>query len=288
MLQRSILLLILTLASTVGFSQFNQAVRERRDSIRAHYLETYPDQFAIWPMLKYKALSFNIENKKDRQPSVTYNPNNDFKMGAGFYLFDISFEVSFSVPIAVRDELIFGTSKATDLQINMLTTSIGVDLYYQKYTGFYKDKEGVTVLPGEAYPLRPDITTRNVGGSAFYVWNNEKFSIRSSFNYADRQKKSAGSFILYGTINSFRVEADSAILSVSDQQEFGEGSDFSYLRYTTLSLAPGYSYNLVLKRMFLNGTLALGPAHQRAVGPDRVRGGRPDVPRVRRRRRPGG
>lgn len=261
MLRRPILLLILTLTSIAGFSQFNQAARERKDSIRAHYLETYPDDFAIWPMLKYKALSFNIENKKEDHPSITYKPNNDFKMGAGFYLFDISFEVSFSVPIAVRDEAIYGTSKATDLQINMLGTSVGIDLYYQKYTGFYKDKEGVTMLPGEAYPLRPDITTRNVGGSAFYVWNNKKFSIRSSFNYADRQKKSAGSFILYGTINSFRVAGDSSILSASDQQSFGEDSNFSLLRYTTFSLAPGYSYNLVLKRVFLNGTFALGPAH---------------------------
>lgn len=212
-------------------------------------------------MLKYRALSFSIEDKNQEQPAVIFNPNNDFKMGAGFYLFEVSFEVSFSVPIAVRDESIYGESKATDLQINIVSKSIGLDLYYQKYSGFFKDDERVTIPTGEAYPQRPDIITRNIGLSAFYVWNNKKFSIRSSYNYADRQKKSAGSFILYGTINAFSVEGDSAILSTSNQSELGEGSDFARLRYTTFSLAPGYSYNLVLNRVFVNGTFALGPAH---------------------------
>jgi hypothetical protein len=261
MLKRSCLFLIFLLAGITGFSQYNQTARQRRDSIRAEYIEEFPDDFSIWPMLKYRALSFSIEDKKEEQPAVIFNPNNDFKMGAGFYLFEVSFEVSFSVPIAVRNEAIYGKSKATDLQINMLTKSVGLDLYYQKYTGFYKDDERVKILAGEPYPQRPDIFTRNAGLSVFYVWNNKKFSIRSSYNYADRQKKSAGSFILYGTINSFSVEGDSAILSVSNQGELGEGSDFSRLRYTTFSVAPGYSYNLVLKRVFFNGTFALGPAH---------------------------
>jgi hypothetical protein len=261
MLKRSSLVLIFLLVSITGFSQYNQAARQRRDSIRAGYIEEFPDDFSIWPMLKYRSLSFNITDKNDKQPPVIFNPNNDFKLGAGFYLFDLTFEVSFSVPIAVRDETIYGKSKSTDLQINMLTKSIGLDLYFQKYSGFYKDDGRVKIPSGEAYPQRPDIITRNVGLSAFYVWNNKKFSIRSSYNYADRQKRSAGSFILYGTINSFTLSGDSAILSTSNQHELGEGSDFARLRYTTFSLAPGYSFNLVLKRVFFNGTFALGPAH---------------------------
>lgn len=253
--------LLLLLLSYAGFAQYNQTARQRRDSVRAQYIEEFPDDFSIWPLLKYRALSFAISDKNQDKPAMVFNPNNDFKLGAGFYLFELSFEVSLSVPIAVRDEAIYGKSKATDLQINMLTKSFGLDLYYQKYSGFYKDDEGVKIPPGIAYPLRPDIVTRNLGVSAFYVWNNEKFSIRSSYNYADRQKKSAGSFILYGTINSFTLAADSAIIPNNKQAEYGSYTDFLHLRYTTFSLAPGYSYNLVLKRIFVNGTFAIGPAH---------------------------
>lgn len=247
--------------SLPGISQYDSATAHANGSSRAEYIEEFPDDFAVWPMLKYRALSFSMEDKNQKQPSVIFNPNNDFKLGAGFYLFDVAFEVSVPVPVAVRDESIYGKSKSTDLQINMLSKSVGLDVYYQKYSGFYKDDEGVHIPDGETYPQRPDIFTRNLGISSFYVWNHERFSIRSSYNYADRQKKSAGSFILYGTINAFYVAGDSAILSAPNQLAFGEGSDFTRLRYTTFSIAPGYSYNLVLQRVFVNGTFALGPAH---------------------------
>lgn len=261
MLLRSGFFLIFLLASSTGFSQYNQTARERKDSIRAEYIEDYPKDFAVWPMLKYRALTFSIEDGKQERPPIVFNPNNNLKLGAGFYLFDLSFEVSFAIPIAVRDESIYGKTKSTDLHLNLLTKSVSLDLYFQKYSGYYKDDGSVEIPGGEVYPQRPDITTRNLGFSAFYVWNNEKFSIRSSYNYADRQKKSAGSFILYGTVNSFKVDGDSSILSLPNQRELGEGSDFSHLLYTSMSIAPGYSYNLVLKRLFFNGTFALGPAH---------------------------
>lgn len=255
------LIFILLLTNIAGFSQYNQTARQRRDSIRAEYIEEFPNDFSVWPMLKYRALSFSIEDAKEDGPAIIFNPNNNLKVGAGFYVFELSFEISFPIPIAVRNEDLYGKTKSTDLHLNLLTKSISLDLYYQRYSGYYKDDEGVEVPPGETYPQRPDIVTRNLGFSAFYVWNNKKFSIRSSYNYADRQKRSAGSFILYGTINSFNVEGDSAILSRVNQQQLGEGLDFSRLQYTSFSLAPGYSYNLVLKRVFMNGTFAIGPAH---------------------------
>src|SRR5688572_16893591 len=104
MQKRACFFLVFSLVSIAGFSQYNQTARHRSDSTRAEYIEEFPDDFSIWPMLKYRALSFSIEDKKQEQPAVIFNPNNDFKMGAGFYLFEVSFEVSFAVPIAVRDE----------------------------------------------------------------------------------------------------------------------------------------------------------------------------------------
>ncbi|HNH60828.1 MAG TPA: DUF4421 family protein, partial [Cyclobacteriaceae bacterium] len=145
MTKRAGILFFLLLLSFACFSQYNKAARQRRDSIRAIYIEEFPDDFSVWPLLKYRALSFSISDKNQKKPAVVFNPNNDFKLGAGFYLFELSFEVSISVPIAVRDKSIYGESKATDLQINMLTKSFGLDLYYQKYSGFYKDDEGIKI-----------------------------------------------------------------------------------------------------------------------------------------------
>ncbi len=247
----------------VAFILFAQTATSQQtvDSLRANYIQEFPDYFFIWPVLKYRSLSFEVRDRNNDNNRISFRPNNTSSFGLGFYLFEVGFEVTFAVPLGEQQKQIFGESKARDLQINVLTRSWGVDLYHQKYSGFYKDDVSVKIPKATPYPQRPDIETRNFGISGFYVFNHQKFSLRSSFNYAERQLRRKGSFMLYGTINSFKTEADSAILSAAARSDFGNGADFEDLRYTTLSVAPGYSYNFILKKFFVNGTLTVGPAH---------------------------
>ena len=229
------------------------------DTLRSFYIQEYQDKFFIWPVLKHRSLTFSVSDRDNDKQSVVFKPNNTGSLGFGFYLFEVGFEVAFAIPVDERQKEIFGETKARDLQINVLTKSWGVDLYHQKYSGFYKDDQRTKmVIDGSK---RPDIDTRNFGISGVYIFNHQKFSLRSAYNFAERQIRRKGSFILYGTINSFKAEADSAMLSSPMRIGFKDGSNFEDIKYTTLSVAPGYSYNYVLNKFFVNGTLTLGPAH---------------------------
>jgi hypothetical protein len=57
------------------------------------------------------------------------------------------------------------------------------------------------------------------------------------------------------------MEADSALIPSSRWNEWGKGASVNEVRFTSLGLAPGYSHTFVIKKFFLNMTLALGPAH---------------------------
>lgn len=234
---------------------------QKPDSLRSYYIHEYPDHFFIWPVLKQRSLTFDIQDKAEKERKIEFIPNNKFTFGAGFYLFDIGFELTFAVPLNEKSKLIYGESSARDLQLNILSKQWGADVYYQKYSGFYLKDSDNPVMPGMPYPQRPDLVTRNYGLSGVYVINHRKFSLRSSFTYADRQLRSKGSFLVYGTVNSFRVTADSALLTAEMQTHVGSGSGFRVLRYSTISVAPGYSYNLIWKKLFLNGSVSIGPAH---------------------------
>jgi len=229
------------------------------DSLRTFYIQEYQDKFFIWPVVKHRSLTFEVSDRDNDKQAVVFRPNNTAAMGFGFYLFEVGFEIAFAIPINERQKEIFGETKARDLQINVLTKSWGVDLYHQKYSGFYKDDQRTKIVIDGS--KRPDIDTRNFGISGVYIFNHRKFSLRSSYNFAERQLRKKGSFIVYGTINSFKAEADSAMLSPAMKVGFKNGSDFEDLKYTTLSVAPGYSYNFVLNKFFVNGTLTVGPAH---------------------------
>ena len=229
------------------------------DTLRSFYIEEYQDKFFIWPVVKHRSLTFKVTDRKNDKQSVEFNPNNTAALGFGFYLFEVGFEVAFAVPINERQKEIFGDTKARELQINVLAKSWGADLYYQRYTGFYKDDQRTKIIIDGV--KRPDIDTRNFGISGVYIFNHQKFSLRSAYNFAERQKRKRGSFILYGTINSFKAESDSAMLSPTMKIGFSVGSNFEDLKYTTISVAPGYSYNYVLNKFFVNGTITVGPAH---------------------------
>lgn len=232
-----------------------------QDSLRAYYIQEYPDRFSLWPVLKQRSLSFAVRDRSEEKNRINYYPNNSFSLGVGAYIFDVAIEATFAIPLNEKSKQLYGESDVRDIQVNLLAKKFAADVYYQKYTGFYIDDRRTTIPSGTPYPQRADIDTRNFGLGGIYVFNNRKFSLRSAFNYVDQQLRSKGSFILGGTINTFKLDADSVVLTEASRAELGEGADFDMLRSTTVSLTPGYSYTLIWRKLFLNGTLAIGPAH---------------------------
>lgn len=85
--------------------------------------------------------------------------------------------------------------------------------------------------------------------------------MRSTYNYYERQLKSAGSILLSGNFNAFSIRCDSALYDHSYEAAFGSGPNFQRADYTTFSIAPGYAYNLVvLRSFFISASYAFGPA----------------------------
>lgn len=235
--------------------------RQLHDSIRSKFVRGYPDHFFIWPLIKKRSLEVETRSLRDPKHRIFLKPNNSVSMGLGFYIFEVAFELTFAVPIDEQSQFRYGKTDASDFQLNALGKYWGFDVYRQKYEGFYLTDSFDPVPQNAPFPQRTDIVTRNFGFAGIYTFNRDKFSLRSSFNFAEQQLFSRGSWLVTGTLNSFRIDGDSVILSIANRDQFSENADFSSLRYTTLGVAPGYSHNLIYKNFFLNLTLGLGPAH---------------------------
>jgi hypothetical protein len=231
-----------------------------RDSLRSGHIQLFPNDFFVYPVLKQRTLSFELE-KTDRSRLLTFRPNRTYSFGVGLYLFEVGAELAVAVPVAEKKTELFGESKARDIQLNMLGKKFGLDMYYQRYRGFYitdRDNEPKKDLP---YPQRSDIVSRNFGLTGSYIFNYKKFSLRSVYNFSERQIFSGGSFLALVNLGRFTLEADSSILDPAQEIVFTNDASFKKLRYSTFSIAPGYSYNLIYRNFFLNGTLGVGPAH---------------------------
>ncbi len=231
------------------------------DSLRGKYIKKYPDHFFIWPVVKRRSLSFDITS--DRQPgdNLSFRPNNSTSIGIGAYLFDISAEVSFSVPINEKSSSRFGTSEARDLSTSLLGSNWGIDVFVQRYERFYLENPLPAIAANRPYPLRPDIRLINFGGNGIYIFNKHRFSLWSAYNFSERQLKSRGSALVAWTVNNVHLSADSVVLSPRYSTRLNTSTNFSTIRYATLSVAPGYSYSIIWRKLFLNLSLAVGPAH---------------------------
>lgn len=235
-------------------------VTEDRDSVRRYYIKGFPDYFFVYPLLKQRALNFEVATT-DRSSVLTFRPNNTFSLGLGLYVLEVNLELAFAIPLRERSIVRYGESEARDLQLNVLSKRWGVDAFYQRYSGFYLEEKSQTVHGDNPFPQRPDIGTRNFGFTGHYLFNHQKVSFRSAYNFSERQLESRGSFLLSGALYTFRAAGDSSIIGERWLERFGEQVDFSRLRYTTFSLAPGYTFNVTQNHFFLNATLMVGPAH---------------------------
>jgi hypothetical protein len=260
--------LLIIIASSTSFYTWGQEIgsatvypENDRDSLRSQYITRFPDYFFLYPVLKQRSLNFELEKRGTKGGQVTYRPNNSYSFGIGTYLFELGFELAFAVPLQKKSILQYGESDARDVQLHILGKSWGADVFYQKYSGFYVRESNNEPPSGLPYPQRPDINSRNSGIVAHYVFNNKKFSFRSAYNFAERQLYSKGSLVLFSALSNFKMQADSSILSREQKVIFGSTVAFTKLKYTTFGIAPGYTYSLIFKSFFLNGTLALGPAH---------------------------
>jgi hypothetical protein len=242
----------------VGVSYYPQ---NGEDSLRATYIKPYRDYFFLWPVVKQRRLDFDMERRSGDGRKISYKSNKPYSLGVGLYLFELGFELAFAVPMNEQDKRVYGQSKARDLQLNILGKKWGGDLFFQKYSGFYIDDPALKIPLGGSYPQRSDITTKNLGVTLNYTFNYKKFSFRSAYNYAERQLRSSGSFLLFGSFSRFKTAGDSAILGESYADEFGTDSNIRGIKLTSLSVAPGYTYSVIYKGFFLNGMLAIGPSH---------------------------
>lgn len=240
---------------------FHETHANEADSTRGEFIESYSQYFFIGPLFKKNNLDFDIFSADDVKKSYTFRANHSFSLGFNVNLFDVNLGIVFAMPLETKSDLLYGASEVSDLQLTAISRRWFADVYFQRYDGFYVQSPDVVIPTGQPFPQRADLVTQNLGMSFAYVFNNNKFSLKAPYLFSERQKVSKGSFLLSSVLSSFTMAADSALIPSVRWKEWGPGASVNEVRFTSLGLAPGYSHTFVVKKFFLNMTLALGPAH---------------------------
>lgn len=155
----------------------------------------------------------------------------------------------------------FGESKSFDLQANLVGKNWGLDALTEQHKGYHIEGSSLPVCGGIHKEQRKDTETVSTGISGLFFFFKRRSSVRATFNFYERQMKSAGSPMAMLIFNRFRFKAYSLVSNLSKNNSFGDGGDFKELGYSSVAVAPCYAYTYALKKKrFLAGAASVGPS----------------------------
>ncbi len=225
------------------------------------YIDNLQEKLSIKLFTLNRTNNFTITDIGNNFES-NYEPNVGSDLGVGLVYKWLKVGLAFARISKDGPESSHGVTRRLDLQGHVFTQKFGADVSVQLYNGFYLanpatfNKEWKV---NDGYPLRSDITTLSLGASGYYVFNHEKFSLQSVYVQSEWQKKSAGSFFLGGSLNTYAIIADSAISPENFSNSTNQNNFFEDARFRSLSPLFGYSHTLVLnENIFTNLTLSPG------------------------------
>ena len=216
------------------------------------YFDDYTDQLTTRFYFSQKYVSLVLDNDND-DLDLTYRPNTTFNMGIGASYDWFTLNLAYGFGFLNQDEE-RGETDYLDLQAHFYGQKVNIDLFGEFYTGYYLTPEGKASDNGSFY-LRPDLKVTELGAAVQYIFNDRKVSFRAASLQNQRQKKSAGSFLLGLEFYFGLLRADSSVyptMIVRDSLNHNQADYFEF--------GPnfGYVYTLVfLKNFFLTASAAI-------------------------------
>ncbi len=172
----------------------------------------------------------NNDGEEGRK-SIVYSSNNKLNFGVGLSHPKIPFDIFVGYGLANSSKERRTETKRIDFLVHKYAQKYVVDLFFQRYKGFYIDNSELTLQESNC----PNLFVLKVGGMGQYVFNHRKFSYRAAYNQNAKQLKSAGSVLLGASTYYLNFQNDKALEIQSYQ----------------LGLSLGHTYNWVLSPRWL-------------------------------------
>lgn len=264
-LKRAYILFIFILSGMVAQGQSEFLVKLFTTPYDTNYIKSFETDYTtrLFASTKYNQMGY-IDNMVGK--SLIYVPNNSLLLGAGVNHGFLGLNLGVNFPFINKDDETYGKTKYYDFTMRFFARRYNTTIYLQDYRGYYL-RNTRDMIPGwahdSAYYIRGDLRSFTIGLDVSYIFNYKRFSCRAAILQNELQRKSAGSFLLGGTVFYNVASGDSSI--VPSNVYYGLFyNNLKFNRSTNFSVGPtfGYAYNFVIRRYFfilgsLNGSLNL-------------------------------
>lgn len=234
----------------------------------SNYVVKYPDRLVISTYQSYRLFEVLINQTyiplSDSASKMDYIAQGSNSTGIGVDWDKISFTIGWKTPSSDNDEVKKGITKTKNFALSLNAKKWRIESSYRDYQGFYDfNTPSFTANYNDSMPYyqNTELRMREFRTKGIYFRNKKnRFSYAAAYANTQRQLKSAGSFIWVANFYRSQIASPTGIINPMVKDTFYEKyDDVSKINITGLSMAPGYSLNIVLaKRIFANITLDWG------------------------------
>lgn len=266
-MKRTLLVLLMALPNFVwSQTDIDTMVVEAPLSYDTNYVHSYYDKLVVTTVLSRKIQTIDVVNGDDI--SLNYSTHSGYNVGIGLDYKWLTFEFGTRIPFSGNDPrkgetdnfyFGFGVTGRRWTFRNFVDIDAGYYLTNPDviYSG-YLDSNGT-------YPIRKDMGSFSYLATLNYTFNNKKYSNQAALFQLERQKKSAGSFMLGAFCGLQVIVGDSSLVPSALFDQYPDGRDIAGMVVNTIGLNAGYAYNFSFgreRKLFANIALIPGISYQ--------------------------
>ncbi|MGZ3932067.1 MAG: DUF4421 family protein, partial [Bacteroidia bacterium] len=186
-------------------------------------------------------------------------------VGGAIKIKKIYISASFKLPSSAELIRKYGQSTMRDINVNIQGRIVNWGVYYRDYKGFYlsdyQDFYPNWKTDTAAYPRAPNLHVIEAGMNLGFNFN-KNFSLNAAFAQSERQKKSAGSFLMSLSERYQRIESDTNIVPAAKADAFPNLNRFVSGDFLSTILSLGAGYQFVMRKFHFTPVLMLGSGIQ--------------------------
>ena len=229
-------------------------------------IEVFPGNFLIRPRFVYPIVSVNVSNRLfGKGEKFSYMPAMPGVVGLSLKIKKVYISAALQLPASEALKKKYGVTKFRNININIQGRIVNWGLFYRDYKGFYlsnyKQYYPNWNQDSLGYPKSPGL--RIIEGGINLGFNfNKNFSMNAAFAQGERQKKSAGSFLMGLSERYQRIEADTSFVPPTQGSLYPNLDKLVYGNFISTIVYLGFGYQFVIKKVHFTPVLLAGSGFQ--------------------------
>lgn len=258
------LIIFIILFSAVALAQ--KPKKEKKPKELPENIESFPKNFLIRPRFVYPSVWVDVSSRLlSKGEKFRYKPNIPGVVGLSLKIKKVYISAALKLPSTPESDKIYGKTKFRNIFVNIQGRRWLWSIFYRDYTGFYLDNYK-SFYPNWnkdslGYPKTDKLRIIEGGLNLGYNFN-KNFSMNAAFAQGERQKKSAGSFLIAISERYQRMESDSTFVPATQSTYYPNLDKFKYGNFFSSILSMGYGYQFVYKKFHFTPVFMVGSGIQ--------------------------